>query len=184
MVDKYLYWVPFAAPFDSRIFMAAAPRFSCGAVAMSGSTKKAADVGLPVVDVSPGVDYAKLQYEFVQRNPEMALEPRGNQDDDSDADDFRFGNIARLFAEVGAPTVDRAIELARRRRPDVVLPQWLTARGRGRGGPSRAARRSVGSPLTASMQQAGAGRVYEPFTEDGGQKNGIRWTRGIRAIAR
>ncbi|MFB7216956.1 hypothetical protein [Streptomyces sp. NPDC056227] len=39
-------------------------------VAMSGGTNKAADAGLPVVDVSPGVGYGKLQCEFVQRNPE------------------------------------------------------------------------------------------------------------------
>lgn len=39
-------------------------------VAMSGGTNKAADAGLPVVDVSPGLDYGKLQCEFVQRNPE------------------------------------------------------------------------------------------------------------------
>lgn len=39
-------------------------------VAMSGGANKAADAGLPVVDVSPGVGYGKLQCEFVQRNPE------------------------------------------------------------------------------------------------------------------
>ncbi|WP_326792297.1 hypothetical protein OHA79_18440 [Streptomyces sp. NBC_00841] len=53
--------------------------------------------------------------------PGMALKPREKQDDDSDAGEFQFGSTARLFAEVSAPTVDRTIELARRRRPDVVL---------------------------------------------------------------
>ncbi|MFB7216957.1 hypothetical protein [Streptomyces sp. NPDC056227] len=53
--------------------------------------------------------------------PGTELKPREKRDDDSDAGDFQFGNTARLFAEVSAPTVDRTIELARRRRPDVVL---------------------------------------------------------------
>ncbi|MCX4591817.1 glycosyltransferase [Streptomyces sp. NBC_01549] len=88
---------------------------------MSGRTDRAVGAGLPVVDVSPGVDYDKLQMEFVQRNPEMMLKPRENKDGESGADDFQFENIARLFAEVSAPTVDRTVELARQWRPDAIL---------------------------------------------------------------
>ncbi|MDJ0466243.1 DUF1205 domain-containing protein [Streptomyces sp. H27-C3] len=86
---------------------------------MSGHIGKAAEAGLPVVDVSPGVDYDKLQYEFAANHPRLLLKPRSLQEDD--ADDFQFDAIAELFAEVSAPTVDNTVELARRWRPDVIL---------------------------------------------------------------
>jgi hypothetical protein len=123
-------------------------------VAMSGSRNRAADSGLPVVDVSPGVDHGKLQYEFVQRNPEMTLKPRVKKGDDSDAGDFRFDNVARLFAEVSAPTVDRTIELARRRRPDVVLHTPV----HGTGPPTAVA---VGVPAVTQGFNVGARRGDE-----------------------
>lgn len=88
---------------------------------MSGCTEKVAEAGLPVVDVSPGVDYVKLQSDFVKRNPDMALKPRERSGEESEDADFQFDNIARLFAAVSEPTVDLTVELARHWRPDVVL---------------------------------------------------------------